>query len=119
MTIYTAHIPVREGHVLTVDGEAYHVLGRVDGPDHGDTFVVEHDGRQDERHIDWFMDLTADADRVVIEREGSSSSHRIEEHTPSTEWLEQVSLDSPTVVVRENGDRDFRVTVEEVTIDAE
>jgi hypothetical protein len=38
-------------------------------------------------------------------------------HTPSTEWLVEMTHDSPAVVVPHDGNRFFRVTVEEVTTD--
>lgn len=85
MTIYTATIPIRDGWTLTVDGETHHVRERCDLPKGNDTFVVEHDGEEIERHIDWFHDIASDADEIVLERDAS-----IEEQPQSTHGRDPV-----------------------------
>ena len=70
MTVYPASIFVRAGHTLTVDGTEHRVIDRCEYPEGSDTFVVETDGERVKRHIDWFADVTAEADRVVIEYAG-------------------------------------------------
>lgn len=70
MTLHMARISVTDSHVLSVDGERYDILGRCDMPRGSDRFRIDHDGEVTERHIDWFADVVADADRVVIERGG-------------------------------------------------
>lgn len=68
MSIHWPKVRLDTGDTVTFDGSTHEIVGRPDGPDGADTFLVENDEGRDERHIDWFADRAADAGRIVIER---------------------------------------------------
>lgn len=68
MSRYNPKIRLTVGDTLFLDGDRHEIVRRSDGPNRSDTFVVQYDGGETERHMDWFADQAAQADVVVIER---------------------------------------------------
>lgn len=67
MSLHWPKIRLEVGDIVGFDGDRYEIVKRARDGRSGDRFVVNGPNGAGERHMDWFSEQAANAERVVVE----------------------------------------------------